>query len=47
MHVDGEMFVPGFPSSGGIGPVSLLINGKGTFRYVSKLIYYGNFDYVY
>ncbi|ETN61043.1 multicopper oxidase [Anopheles darlingi] len=32
MHVDGEMFMPGLPSSGGILPVNLLINGRGTFK---------------
>lgn len=31
MHVDGEMFMPGLPSSGGILPKNLLINGKGTY----------------
>lgn len=31
MHVTGEMFMPGLPSSGGILPVNLLINGRGTF----------------
>uniref|UniRef100_A0A8D8I2J0 Laccase-4 n=1 Tax=Culex pipiens TaxID=7175 RepID=A0A8D8I2J0_CULPI len=33
MHVDGEMFMPGLPSSGGILPKNLLINGKGTYKY--------------
>ncbi|XP_058126505.1 uncharacterized protein LOC131280930 [Anopheles ziemanni] len=32
MHIDGEMFMPGLPSAGGIMPVNLLINGRGTFR---------------
>ncbi|XP_062546347.1 uncharacterized protein LOC134212466 [Armigeres subalbatus] len=31
MHVDGEMFMPGLPNSGGILPVNLLINGRGTW----------------
>lgn len=31
MHVDGEMFMPGLPSGGGILPLNLLINGRGTF----------------
>uniref|UniRef100_A0A182NBB3 Uncharacterized protein n=1 Tax=Anopheles dirus TaxID=7168 RepID=A0A182NBB3_9DIPT len=31
MHIDGEMFMPGLPSAGGIMPVNLLINGRGTF----------------
>ncbi|XP_058056324.1 uncharacterized protein LOC131207715 [Anopheles bellator] len=31
MHVDGEMFMPGLPLAGGILPVNLLINGRGTF----------------
>lgn len=31
MHVDGEMFMPGLPSGGGILPKNLLINGKGTY----------------
>lgn len=32
MHYDGEMLMPGLPSAGGILPVSLLINGRGTFE---------------
>ncbi|XP_053675343.1 uncharacterized protein LOC128725611 [Anopheles nili] len=31
MHVDGEMFMPGLPSGGGILPINLLINGRGTY----------------
>ncbi|XP_055549126.1 uncharacterized protein LOC129732340, partial [Wyeomyia smithii] len=31
MHEDGEMFMPGLPSGGGILPVNILINGRGTF----------------
>uniref|UniRef100_A0A6E8VW25 Uncharacterized protein n=1 Tax=Anopheles coluzzii TaxID=1518534 RepID=A0A6E8VW25_ANOCL len=32
MHIDGEMFMPGLPSAGGIMPINLLINGKGTYH---------------
>lgn len=31
MHVDAEMFMPGLPTSDGILPRNILINGKGTF----------------
>lgn len=31
MHYLGEMLMPGLTSAGGILPVNLLINGRGTF----------------
>ncbi|XP_035911110.1 laccase-2-like [Anopheles stephensi] len=31
MHIDGEMFMPGLPSAGGIMPINLLINGRGQY----------------
>uniref|UniRef100_A0A182J835 Uncharacterized protein n=1 Tax=Anopheles atroparvus TaxID=41427 RepID=A0A182J835_ANOAO len=32
MHIDGEMLMPGLPSAGGILPVNLMINGRGTYN---------------